>query len=107
MKRILLATILLSCIFTCGAYYLLFYRDQQLAQNFEKYTGLTEKVRLGNIGEYSLFNLIAEENGYFKDKGLDADMTEYPSGPAAMADLTVAKVDIVVAAEFVGVSNIS
>jgi ABC-type nitrate/sulfonate/bicarbonate transport system substrate-binding protein len=65
-----------------------------------------EKIRIGNIGEYSIFNIIAEEKGYFKDNGLDAQVFEYESGPPAIAALLAGDVDVAVAADFVGVRNI-
>ncbi len=65
----------------------------------------TEKIRIGNIGEYSIFNVIAKEKGYFKKNGLDATVYEYDSGPRSVAALLDGNVDVAVAAEFVGVSN--
>lgn len=70
------------------------------------YVGPAEKIIIGNIGEYSIFNLIAKENGYFVENGLSAEIVEYPSGPPAVADLLAGKMDIVIAAEFVGARNI-
>lgn len=65
-----------------------------------------EKIVIANIGEYSIFNLIAEKNGYFRENNLEAKIIEYPSGPSAVADLLAGKVDFAVAADFVGVRNI-
>jgi len=65
-----------------------------------------EKVTIGNIGEYSIFNIIAKENGYFRDNALDATVDEYESGPPAMAALLSGEADIIVSADFVGVRNI-
>lgn len=64
------------------------------------------KVRVGNVGEYSIFNLIAQDQGFFKQNGLDAEIKEYSSGPASIAGLLAREVDINVAADFVGVKNI-
>lgn len=72
----------------------------------EIYTGSVEEIRIGNIGEYSIFNIIALEKGYFRENGLDAQIIEYPSGPPAVQDLLAGKVDFAVAADFVGVRNI-
>lgn len=71
-----------------------------------QYTGPIEKIRIGNIGEYTIFNLIAQEKGYFKQFGLDAEIKEYSSGPAAIAGLQAGEVDVNIAADFVGVRNI-
>lgn len=71
-----------------------------------KYTGPVEGLRIGNVGEYSIFNLIAKDKDLFKKHGLDAEITEYASGPPGVADLLAGKVDVTIAADFVGVSNI-
>lgn len=63
-------------------------------------------IRIGNIGEYSLLNLIADEKGYFAEEGLDAVLTEYDSGATSIAALYAGKEDVIVAADFVGVFNI-
>lgn len=65
-----------------------------------------EKVRIGNIGEYSIFNLIAKEKGFFADNGIDAEIKEYSSGPAAITGMQAGEVDINIAADFVVVRNI-
>lgn len=72
----------------------------------EKYTGPVEKIVIGNLGEYSILNLVAKDQGYFKENGLDAEIKEYPSGPPAVVDLLAGKVDVTIAGEFVGVSYI-
>lgn len=64
-----------------------------------------DKVRIANIGLYSIFNLIAEEKGYFKENGLDAQVDEYDSGATSMAALRSGTADVAVAADFVGVTN--
>lgn len=71
-----------------------------------EYSGPIDKITVANIGEYSIFNLIADKQGFFEDNGLDVDMIEYSSGPPAVADLLVGKVNFAVAADFVGVRNI-
>ncbi len=72
----------------------------------EEYRGPKEAIRIGNIGEYSIFNLIAKEKGFFDQNGLDAQIKEYSSGPAAIAGLLANEIDINIAADFVGVRNI-
>jgi ABC-type nitrate/sulfonate/bicarbonate transport system substrate-binding protein len=98
------ASILILCLFL-GIYFF-WYDTASKEQMVNQYVGPTEKVTIGNIGEYSLFNLIAKDKGYFKDYGLDVEIKEYESGPAAVADLLAGKLDIAVAADFVGVRNI-
>lgn len=67
---------------------------------------ITASIRIANVGEYSIFNLIAAKQDYFAQKGLRTTITEYPSGPPAVADLVAGKADFAVAADFVGVGNI-
>lgn len=70
------------------------------------YSGPLESVRIGNVGEYTIFNLIAFEKGYFLENGIEADIKEYSSGPASLAAMLKGETDINVAADFVGVRNI-
>jgi ABC-type nitrate/sulfonate/bicarbonate transport system substrate-binding protein len=70
------------------------------------YSGPKDSITIANIGEFSIFNIIAEDQNYFSDYGLDAKILEYPSGPAAIKDLLDGKVDVAIAADFVGVNNI-
>jgi len=72
----------------------------------QKYSGPIEKIRIGNVGEYTIFNLIAKEKEYFLDNGLDATITEYTSGPASLTGLFNGETDVNIAADFVGVRNI-
>ncbi len=65
-----------------------------------------QSIRVGNIGEYSILNLIAKAKGYFAENGLDASVLEYPSGPPEVADLLAGKLDFAVAADFVGARSI-
>lgn len=69
-------------------------------------SGSTVHIKVANIGEYSIFNLIAKDKGLFEKHGLQADVKEYASGPPAVADLLTGKADFAVAADFVGVNNI-
>ena len=63
-------------------------------------------VRIGNIGEFSIFDLIAQKEGFFEQNGIHADITTYQSGPPAVTDLLAGRLDIAVAADFVGVRTI-
>ncbi|MEK7103149.1 MAG: NrtA/SsuA/CpmA family ABC transporter substrate-binding protein [Patescibacteria group bacterium] len=60
---------------------------------------------MANIGEYSIFNIIAKEKDFFEKNGLDVQMKEYDSGATSMAALLSGKADVAVAADFVGVIN--
>ena len=71
------------------------------------YTGPIEKIRVANIGIFTIYNLIAEEQGYFEKYGLDAEITEYDSGATSMAALLADEADVAIAADFVGVTNLS
>lgn len=68
-------------------------------------TAPAEKIRIANVSEYSIFNIIAEEQGFFGEHGLDAQVDEYDSGGTSMAALLSGKADFAVAADFVGVTN--
>lgn len=70
------------------------------------FTGPLETIRIGNIGEYSIFNLIAQDKGFFRNNGLEAGIHEYESGPPAVAALLSGQEDVAIAADFVGVMNI-
>lgn len=72
----------------------------------QPYSGPVEKIRVGNVGEYTIFNLIAKEKGFFEQNGLDAEIKEYSSGPAAIEAMQKGEVDFNVAADFVGVRSI-
>lgn len=65
-----------------------------------------EKITVANVGEYSIFNLIAQEKGFFDNNNLDAEIKEHSSGPPGVADLLEGKADFAIAADFVGVNNI-
>jgi NitT/TauT family transport system substrate-binding protein len=70
-----------------------------------KYTGSIEAVSTGLIGEYAALILIAAEQGYFKEYGLDVTISEYASGPEALADLLAGKIDTAMGSDFAGVRN--
>lgn len=67
---------------------------------------VSEKIVIANVGEYSIFNLIAQEKGMFTQNGLDAEVKEYASGPPGVADMLAGAADFAVAADFVGVNQI-
>lgn len=69
------------------------------------YTGPVMHLSSGIVGEYSSLSIIAQQQGFFKANGLDVTLKDYVSGPPAVADMLAGKVDIVTAADFVGVSN--
>jgi len=100
---ILLFVILLVAI-GAGAWW--FMKPGKVESQKAKYTGPQEKIRVANIGEFSIFNLIAKEKGFFTDNGLDAEVKEYDAGPSAMTALLKGDADFTVAAEFVGLRNI-
>ena len=54
--------------------------------------------------EFSILTLVARENGFFANHGLNVTFTAYPSGIEAMDMLLANKADIAYAAEFVGVT---
>lgn len=70
-----------------------------------KYSRPVEKIIIGNLGEYSIFNLIAKENGYFKENGLDAEIKEYLAGPPMIKDLLGGNLNVAAAGEFPGVNS--
>src|SRR5579859_3747041 len=74
--------------------------------SLQHYQGLVEHISIGNVREYSIFNVIAKEKGYFTDNGLNADVKEYESGPPAVADLLAGKVDFAFASDNAGVQAI-
>ncbi len=69
------------------------------------YRGPVEQISTGLIGEYAALVLIAQNQGYFKDEGLEVTIKEYPSGPAALADLLAGKLDTAMGSDFAGVRN--
>ncbi|HEX9805106.1 MAG TPA: NrtA/SsuA/CpmA family ABC transporter substrate-binding protein [Candidatus Dojkabacteria bacterium] len=103
MKRNLVIIILVIFIIT-GGYFI--YKNFQVSDESGD-NSLVDKITVANIGEYTILNLIAEDQGYFQDNGLDVQINEYPSGPAAIDALLKGDVDFAIAADFVCVSNIS
>lgn len=80
--------------------------SKQDTKNTTYYTGPIERIRIGNVGIYTIFNLIAQEQGFFKENGLDAEITELTSGPESIDKMLANETDVTIAADFVGVRNI-
>ncbi len=80
-----------------------FYLQNQPQQ--QKYTGPVEKITLSNTEEYSTLVWIAENQGYFRDNGLEVITKDYPSGKLAADALLAGEADISVSADVVLVSN--
>lgn len=70
------------------------------------YTGPVDQIRIANIGVYSVFNLLADEEGFFKANGLDAAVTEYDSGATSVGAVENGTADVAVAADFVGAAHL-
>lgn len=70
------------------------------------YEGAVEKITVGvaRIEAASLFYL-AQERGFFADRGLDVRMVEYSAGLLAADDLLSDKLDVAAASEFVAVGK--
>ncbi len=66
-------------------------------------SGPVETVRIANIGEFTILNLIAREKGFFAANGLDARIEEYDSGATSVGAVLAGEADVAVAADFVGV----
>lgn len=89
-----------TAILIIGGYFLFFNKSEPL-----KYTGPIEKIVIGNLGEYSTFNHVAKEKGYFLENGLDVEINEYESGPPQIDDLLKGKINFAIAGEFPGVTR--
>lgn len=100
VKIVISISLFVTAIFIIGGYFLFFDKSEPA-----KYTGPIEKIVIGNLGEYSTFNLVAKEKGYFLENGLDVEINEYESGPPQMNDLHKGKINFAMAGEFPGVSN--
>ena len=55
--------------------------------------------------EFSALTLVAQEQGYFSEHGLNVTIHDYPTGPLAINELLAGRADMAYAAEFVGVST--
>jgi ABC-type nitrate/sulfonate/bicarbonate transport system substrate-binding protein len=70
-------------------------------------TSPLEKISLGiNAGKISGLVFIAQDQGYFRDNGLEADLKIYETGRDAIKDLLAGKLDVACCAEFVLVNEI-
>jgi NitT/TauT family transport system substrate-binding protein len=98
VKTAISIIVFVTAILIIGGYFLFFNKSEPV-----KYTGPIEKITVGSVGEYSIFNLVAKEKGYFLENGLDVEINEYESGPPGLDDLLLGKVDFAIAGEFPGV----
>lgn len=103
LKRIIALATVLTLVATSTSAGIIWYRNNQAVK--PEFKGPVEKVTTGLVGEYASLILIAEAKGYFKTYGLDVTIKDYPSGPAALADLLAEKVDTAMASDFAGVRN--
>jgi len=71
----------------------------------QKYTGPVEKITLAASGDEGALVLIAEEQGYFTNNGLDVTIKEYEAGKLAADALLAGEADICTSADFVLTSN--
>lgn len=92
-------------ILAAGGWYY-FTQNSKTANPQPQAQGPVEKLKVGNVGEYTIFNLIAKEKGFFAKNGLDVEIKEYTSGPASLEGMFKGETDINVAADFVAVRNI-
>ena len=72
----------------------------------KKYTGPVEKITLAAYaGETGALVYVAEDQGYFKENGLEVTIKDYKSGKVAADVLMDGEADIATSADFVFVSN--
>jgi len=72
----------------------------------EKYTGPVERITLaGYAGEAGILVYVAQEQGFFKENGLQVEIKDYQSGKSAADVLINGEVDISTSADTVFVSN--
>lgn len=90
-------------LITIGIYTAVYFYNQK--DKPVLYTGPTDKINVGIQVEYGTLILIAKQQGYFDKNGLDITIKNYSSGAPAFTDLLNGTVDIIDAAEFVGVRN--
>ena len=76
-------------------------------QETSTYSGPPTKLKIGIYkGELTSVVYIAENLGYLKQMGIDAELLDFESGAAAVAALNEGKVDLATGADFVFASNI-
>lgn len=72
----------------------------------DKKTSFKSNIEIGLYkGETTLLVLIAEENGFFKDEGLDVTLKEFATGKDAFKAMVEGKVQYSTATEYVAVKN--
>jgi NitT/TauT family transport system substrate-binding protein len=97
--------VILVCLLSllaCAAFALLHIYNKPSQQ---KYTGPVENISTGLTGQYGSLILIAQEQGYFREHGLNVAVQEYDSGAPIMTDLLANKLDSGIASDFSGVRN--
>lgn len=101
--RIKLGFLVIVCAGLSFLGILIFFNSRKA--NKPKYSGPVENVSTGIVGEYAALILIADQQGYFNEYGLNVTVKEYPSGPDTLNDLLNNKLDMAVASDFAGVRN--
>jgi len=100
-KRII--RLLLFCI-TYSALFILGCTTQQTPSH----SGPPTKMIIGIYrGELTTVLYMAEQSGYLKQMGIDAELRDFESGAAAVAALNEGRVDLATGADFVFASNIA
>ncbi len=95
-KMSILATIILVCI---GGFFI-------WAWQSKKYSGPVEKIRIaGAVGIVPALVDVARDQGYFKEFGLDAEVTLGKNGVTNMQDLLAGTFDVIATADFVFVKQ--
>ena len=74
-------------------------------RKIQQYSGPVEEVIVGKQVEYGTLFVVAKEQKFFEENGLDVAIIEYESGAPAFSDMLNGKIDMTNAAEFVGVRN--
>ncbi|MEK7548021.1 MAG: NrtA/SsuA/CpmA family ABC transporter substrate-binding protein [Patescibacteria group bacterium] len=96
IKKIIFVLIVIAV--AVGGYFLY----QSYLKPVPKYSGPVEKITLAAYaGGYGFLPFIAEDQGYFKENGLDVIIKEYDFGKTACDDMLAGKVDIGTCADFV------
>lgn len=98
-KKFSLIIIIFVLIVVVVGGYFLYQAYQKPAQ---KYTGPVEKITLAAYaGGYGFLPFIAQDQGYFKENGLEVTLKEYDFGKTACDDMLAGKADIGTCADFV------
>lgn len=101
-KSIWLSLLAISCLVIITLVTFLFFITPPSKTS---YKGPVEKISTGVVGEYAALVFIAEQQGFFRNNGLDVDIVDYPAGPPALTDLLSGKLTTAVASDFAGVRN--